>query len=61
MTEEPIRHEEPEVAESSGEEDRAAALEDRLLRLAAEFDNYKKRVAREQARVVTLANERLVK
>jgi molecular chaperone GrpE len=61
VTEEPIRHEEPEVAESGGEEDRAAALEDRLLRLAAEFDNYKKRVAREHERVVTLANERLVK
>jgi molecular chaperone GrpE len=62
VTEEPIRQEEqPEVVESSGEEDRAAALEDRLLRLAAEFDNYKKRVAREQERIVTLANERLVK
>ena len=38
-----------------------AALEDRLLRTAADFDNYKKRAARERAEYVTLANERFVK
>jgi molecular chaperone GrpE len=42
-------------------EDRLAALEDRLLRTAADFDNYKKRAARERAEYVTLANERFVK
>jgi molecular chaperone GrpE len=36
-------------------------LEDRLLRMAADFDNYKKRAARDRAEYVTLANERLVK
>ena len=46
--------------EESGE-DRLAALEDRLLRTAADFDNYKKRAARERQEYVTHANERLVK
>ena len=35
--------------------------DDRLLRLAADFENYKKRAARERAEYVTHANERLVK
>src|SRR3954469_1560838 len=62
MTDEPTRQEEAEVVEeSSGAEERAAALEDRLLRLAADFDNYKKRAAREREEYVTHANERLVK
>ncbi|HEY2072592.1 MAG TPA: nucleotide exchange factor GrpE [Gaiellaceae bacterium] len=38
-----------------------AAADDRLLRLAADFDNYKKRAARERAEYVALANERLLK
>jgi molecular chaperone GrpE len=70
MAEEPIqeqtREEQPveeperelEQAEESGDE--VAALEDRLLRLAAEFDNYRKRAARERAEYTTLANERLI-
>ena len=37
-----------------------AALEDRLLRLAAEFDNYRKRAARERAEYTALANERII-
>jgi molecular chaperone GrpE len=62
MTDEPTRQEEAEVVEeSSGAEERAAALEDRLLRVAADFDNYKKRAAREREEYVTHANERLVK
>lgn len=36
-------------------------LFDRLQRLAAEFDNYRKRSAREQAATLGRANERLVK
>ena len=36
-------------------------LFDRLQRLAAEFDNFRKRNAREQASLVERANERLVK
>ena len=61
MTDEPIREEEAQVEESGGEEDRAAALEDRMLRLAADFENYKKRAARERQEYVAHANERLVK
>jgi molecular chaperone GrpE len=52
----------------SGEEERLAALEterdeaiDRWKRAAADFDNYKKRAARERQEYVTLANERFVK
>lgn len=36
-------------------------LFDRLQRLAAEFDNFRKRSAREQASLIERANERLVK
>ena len=36
------------------------ALDDRLLRLAADFENYKKRAARERQEYVQLANERLI-
>jgi molecular chaperone GrpE len=36
------------------------APDDAYLRLAADFDNYRKRVAREHAELTTRANERLV-
>src|SRR6201987_3290232 len=36
-------------------------VDDRLLRLAADFDNYKKRAARERQEYVAVANERVVK
>src|ERR671934_1476117 len=36
-------------------------VDDRLLRLAADFENYKKRAARERQEYVALANERLIK
>lgn len=43
-------------------EDAAAEVDDdRLLRLAADFENYKKRTARERDEYVTFANERLIK
>ena len=67
MTDEPIieNHEEAREGESV---DQLGALQaerdelfDRLQRLAAEFDNYRKRSAREQAVQATRANERLVK
>ena len=38
----------------------AALDDDRLLRLAADFENYKKRAARERQEYVALANERLI-
>ena len=42
------------------EQERDAHLDD-LKRLAAEFDNYRKRVARDQGSLVARSNERLVK
>jgi molecular chaperone GrpE len=58
---------EEQVVES-GEADPLAALEaerdeaiDRWKRAAADFDNFRKRTARERDEYVTLANERLVK
>jgi molecular chaperone GrpE len=56
-----MEEQEQQVEQSGENEDRLAALEDRLLRTAADFDNYKKRAARERAEYVTLANERFVK
>ena len=69
MTDDPIIENQEETQEASPEpEDRLGALQaerdelfDRLQRLAAEFDNYRKRSAREQAEQATRANERLVK
>jgi len=58
VTEEPQNHiEEPVVEEQQAE----VVNDDRLLRLAADFDNYKKRAAREREEYVVLANERLLK
>jgi molecular chaperone GrpE len=42
-------------------EEQQEVVDDRLLRLAADFDNYKKRAAREREEYVVLANERLLK
>ncbi len=57
-----------EQAATGGVEETIAALEaerddylDQLRRLAAEFDNYRKRVARDQESVVARAHERLMK
>ena len=57
-----------EVAEASGAEARIAELErerderlDDLRRLAADFDNYRKRAARDQESLVARAHERLMK
>ncbi len=70
MAEEPITEETAEAPVEQveeGPEERLEALQterdqlfDRLQRLAAEFDNYRKRVAREHADVLARANERLV-
>src|SRR2546428_5849134 len=60
--------EEPQVTEQPEESLEIEALQaerdqlfDRLQRLAAEFDNFRKRTAREQATLSERANERLVK
>lgn len=42
-------------------EARAAAHHDKLLRMMAEFDNYRKRMERDHAAAVTFANEQLLK
>jgi molecular chaperone GrpE len=68
VTDEPITENEETQEASPEPEDQLGALQaerdelfDRLQRLAAEFDNYRKRSAREQAEQATRANERLVK
>jgi molecular chaperone GrpE len=55
--------EEPAAALQPVEEEpvQEQAVDDRLLRLAADFDNYKKRAAREREEYVARANERLLK
>lgn len=55
MSEEHVQHEEEQV-----EERQPTPEDDRLLRLAADFENYKKRAARERQEYVQLANERLI-
>ena len=51
----------PSQAPGSGDASSDAAVDDdRLLRLAADFENYKKRAARERQEYVALANERLI-
>jgi len=41
-------------------EEKMAALEDKYLRLVAEFDNYRKRTVRERIELLALANEDLL-
>jgi molecular chaperone GrpE len=53
------QHEEQQ--EEQQVEEQQEVVDDRLLRLAADFDNFKKRAAREREEYVKLANERLVK
>jgi molecular chaperone GrpE len=54
--------EETEQQEQQHEPEAEPVVEDddRLLRLAADFENYKKRAARERQEYVALANERLL-
>ena len=68
MTEEPRLEAEMEEAEEAEEADELDAVTrerddylDRLLRLKAEFDNYRKRAARDQESFAARANEALVK
>jgi molecular chaperone GrpE len=64
MTDEPITRD--EVTEEAAEDELAVAQRERdeyldaLQRLKAEFDNYRKRTARDQQALVARANERLV-
>jgi molecular chaperone GrpE len=52
MSDERVEQEEQQVEQE---------VDDRLLRLAADFENYKKRAARERQEYVVFANERLLK
>ncbi len=67
----PVEEEQPREAPTASPEPRQGAggssadasssvEDDRLLRLAADFENYKKRAARERQEYVKLANERLL-
>ena len=58
MTEEVENTQEEQTDELAAERDE---LVDRLQRLQAEFENYRKRAARDQQALVTRAHERLVK
>jgi molecular chaperone GrpE len=63
VTDQPLepRIEDEEVVEEPGAEESAApAPDDSYLRLAADFDNYRKRVAREQVELTRRANERIL-
>ncbi len=60
MTDEPRVEEEVEIVEEPEAEEPAPAPDDAYLRLAADFDNYRKRVAREQVELTRRANERLL-
>ena len=57
----PVDETEAVEEEQQAEQQPDVVDDDRLLRLAAEFDNYKKRAARERQEYTTLANERIVK
>ena len=50
-----------EALPGEGEEDELSRLRSRLVYLAAEFDNYRKRTARERETIVSFGNERLLK
>jgi molecular chaperone GrpE len=52
--------EQHELVEEPAAEESAPAPDDSYLRLAADFDNYRKRVAREQVELTSRANERLL-
>ena len=51
----------PDERESAASADELKAAQDRYLRLAAEFENYKKRAQKDQADYTKYANERLLK
>jgi molecular chaperone GrpE len=58
VTEEHVQQEQTEQVDEQQQPE--PQEDDRLLRLAADFENYKKRAARERQEYVALANERLI-
>jgi molecular chaperone GrpE len=57
---EPRLEDQEETVEEPVAEESAPAPDESYLRLAADFDNYRKRVAREQVELTRRANERLL-
>jgi molecular chaperone GrpE len=57
---EPVEESESAETEEKQPADRIAELEDRLLRAAADFDNYRKRNARQTDEMIKSANDRLL-
>jgi molecular chaperone GrpE len=57
----PAEHASPEVGELEALKRERDELVDTAQRVQAEFDNFRRRTARERAELFTLANERLVK
>jgi molecular chaperone GrpE len=55
-----IEDEQEEIVEEPAAQESAPAPDDSYLRLAADFDNYRKRVAREQVELTRRANERIL-
>lgn len=53
--------EQPAETPADDLQDKLAEANDRYLRLAAEFDNYRRRSAKERMDLISLANENLVK
>jgi molecular chaperone GrpE len=71
VTDQPLEHDvqqnsledeehEEQIVEEPVAEESAPAPDDAYLRLAADFDNYRKRVAREQVELTSRANERIL-
>jgi molecular chaperone GrpE len=55
-----VNEEQVEQQQQTEQVEQRQEVDDRLLRLAADFENYKKRAARERREYVQLANERLI-
>jgi len=60
LEDEEQEEQEEQAVEEPAAEESAPAPDDAYLRLAADFDNYRKRVAREQVEWTSRANERLL-
>src|SRR6202008_2361510 len=56
VTDEQVKHQEEQIEQRQPEQE----VDDRLLRLAADFEKSKRRAARELHEYVPLANERLI-
>ena len=52
---------EPEYLKLKEDADKARDYWDRLLRLQADFDNYRKNFEKEKEKIIELANENLIK